>query len=113
MKLIIAIIRPTRLEPVRDALEEVEVHAMTVSDVRGFGLQGGITDTYRGVEYTVDWVQKIKLDIIVSDPFLEPAVKAIKESAFTGEIGDGKIFVLPVESAYRIRTSEVDEAALA
>ena len=112
MKHVFAIIKPVRLEPVREALEKVGVTGMTVSDVRGFGSQGGIVDTYRGVEYRVDWVQKIRLDIVVSDPFLEPTITAIMESAHTGEVGDGKIFVSDIEAAYRVRTSEKDEAAI-
>lgn len=112
MKLIMAIIQPERLAPVRQALSEVEVTAMTVSEVRGFGRQGGITTTYRGADYHVDYIDKLKLDIVVSDPFYEPAIDAIKSAAHTGEIGDGKIFVLDVEKAYRIRTGEEDEVAL-
>ena len=112
MKLIIAIIQPTRLAPVRQALADVGVTAMTVTEARGFGRQGGITTTYRGAEYHVDYVDKLKLDIVVSEPFYEPAINAIKEAAYTGQIGDGKIFVLDVGKAYRIRTGEEDEVAL-
>ena len=112
MKQIFAVIKPTRLELVREALENVGVNGMTVSEARGFGTQGGITETYRGVEYKVDWVQKVRLDVIVPDSLLEPSIVAIKQSAGTGTIGDGKIFVTEVESVYRIRTDEVNEAAL-
>lgn len=112
MKLIIAIIQPERLAPVRQALSEVDVTAMTVSEARGFGRQGGITTTYRGADYHVDYVNKLKLDIVVSEPFYEAAIKAIMEAARTGNIGDGKIFVLDVQKAYRIRTGEEDEIAL-
>ncbi len=112
MKLIMAIIQPARLAPVRQALAEVDVTAMTVSEVRGFGQQGGITTTYRGADYHVDYIDKLKLDIVVSDPFYEPAIEAIKAAAHTGVIGDGKIFVMDVEKAYRIRTGEEDEVAL-
>ncbi|MCH7907866.1 MAG: P-II family nitrogen regulator [Chloroflexi bacterium] len=112
MKLIMAIIQPERLAPVRQALAEVDVTAMTVSEARGFGRQGGITTTYRGAEYRVEYVNKLKLDIVVSEPFYQAAIKAIMEAAHTGKIGDGKIFVLDVEKAYRIRTGEEDEVAL-
>ncbi|MCH7593414.1 MAG: P-II family nitrogen regulator [Chloroflexi bacterium] len=112
MKLIMAIIQPERLAPVRQALAEVDVTAMTVTEARGFGRQGGITTTYRGADYHVDYVNKLKLDIVVSEPYYEAAIKAIKEAAHTGKIGDGKIFVLDVEKAWRIRTGEEDEAAL-
>lgn len=113
MKQILAVIKPTRLDPVRDALKKVGVNGMTAADARGFGAQGGIVDSYRGVEYRIDWIQKVRIDVVVPDNLLEAAVGAIKEGAFTGAIGDGKIFVSPVESVYRIRTNEVDEAALA
>ena len=112
MKLIMAIIQPARLAPVRQALADVDVTAITVSEVRGFGQQGGITTTYRGAEYHVDYIDKLKLDIVVSDPFFEPAIEAIKSAAYTGTIGDGKIFVMNVEKAIRIRTGDEDEVAL-
>ena len=112
MKLIMAIIQPARLAPVRQALADVDVTAMTVSEVRGFGQQGGITTTDRGAEYHVDYIDKLKLDIVVSDPFFEPAIEAIKSAAYTGTIGDGKIFVMNVEKAIRIRTGDEDEVAL-
>jgi nitrogen regulatory protein PII len=112
MKLIMAIIQPARLAPVRQALADVDVTAMTVSEVRGFGQQGGIITTYRGAEYHVDYIEKLKLDIVVSDPFFEPAIEAIKSAAYTGNIGDGKIFVMNVEKAIRIRTGDEDEVAL-
>jgi nitrogen regulatory protein PII len=112
MKEITAVIQPIRLGPVREALTSVEVHGMTVSDARGFGSQGGSTDTYRGVEYRVDYVPKIKLEIVVSEPFVDATIDAIMSAARTGNVGDGKIWVKDVSAVYRIRTGERDEVAL-
>ncbi len=112
MKKIEAIIKPFKLTEVKDALHEVGVTGMTVTEVKGFGRQKGHTEIYRGSEYTVDFLPKIKLEMILPDPQVPTAVEAIIKAAHTGKIGDGKIFVLPVESAIRIRTSEQGEAAV-
>ena len=112
MKQVTAIIQPVRLGPVREALSLVGVTGMTLSDVRGFGSQGGSVDTYRGVEYKVEYVPKIQMDIVVSDDFLEPTIDAIVEAARTGVVGDGKIWVRNIESVVRVRTGERDEVAL-
>lgn len=109
MKLIVAIIRPERLEAVQDALREQDIYLMTVSDVRGCGRQGGHTEFYRGTEFRVRLLPKIKLEIAVNDAFVEAAIEAIihaARTAETGQIGDGKIFVLPLEDCVRIRTGE-------
>lgn len=112
MKQVTAIIQPVRLGPVREALSQVGVTGMTLSDVRGFGSQGGSVDTYRGVEYKVEYVPKIQMDIVVSDSFLDPTIDAIIEAARTGTVGDGKIWVKNVESVIRVRTGERNEVAL-
>jgi nitrogen regulatory protein P-II 1 len=112
MKKIEAIIKPFKLTEVKDALHEVGVTGMTVTEVKGFGRQKGHTEIYRGSEYTVDFLPKIKLEMILPDPQVQTAVEAIIKAAHTGKIGDGKIFVFPVESAIRIRTSEQGEAAV-
>ncbi len=112
MKQVTAIIQPVRLGPVREALSLVGVTGMTLSDVRGFGSQGGSVDTYRGVEYKVEYVPKIQMDIIVSDSFLEATIDAIIEAARTGVVGDGKIWVRDIESVIRVRTGERNEVAL-
>jgi len=112
MKEITAIIQPIRLGPVRDALSKAGVTGMTVSDARGFGSQGGSTDTYRGIEYRVDYVPKVRIDTVVSDSFVDAAVEAITSAAHTGKVGDGKIWIKHVEAVYRIRTGERDEVAL-
>ena len=106
MKLIIAFIKPFKLEPVGEALKSVGVTGMSVSDVSGFGRQGGQTEVYRGAEYEVDFVPKVRLEILVSDDLSGVAVDAIEKSGHTGEIGDGKIIVLSVYDAVRIRTGE-------
>ena len=106
MKKIEAIIKPFKLEEVKSALAEVGVEGMTVTEAKGFGRQKGHTEIYRGSEYTVDFLPKLKLDIVVGDELLEAAITAIIKSAKTGKIGDGKIFVIPVEEAIRIRTEE-------
>ncbi len=112
MKKIEAIIKPFKLEEVKDALSEVGVEGMTVTEVKGFGRQKGHTEIYRGSEYTVDFLPKIKLEIVLADNQVEAAVAAIVKSAKTGKIGDGKIFVSPVEQAVRIRTEEQGEQAV-
>src|SRR5215204_4782685 len=106
MKKIEAIIKPFKLEEVKDALAETGVEGMTVTEVKGFGRQKGHTEIYRGSEYTVDFLPKIKLEIVVADEMVDRATKAIVGAAKTGKIGDGKIFILPMEQAVRIRTEE-------
>jgi nitrogen regulatory protein P-II 1 len=112
MKKIEAIIKPFKLEEVKDALSEVGIEGMTVTEVKGFGRQKGHTEIYRGSEYTVDFLPKIKLELVIGDSMVSPAVAAIVKAAKTGKIGDGKIFVSPVEEAIRIRTEEKGEAAV-
>ena len=112
MKKIEAIIKPFKLDEVKDALAEEGLAGMTVTEVNGFGRQKGHTEVYRGSEYTVDFLPKIKLEIVVGDDQVEAASKAIIASAKTGKIGDGKVFVLNVEQATRIRTDETGEAAV-
>ena len=112
MKKIEAIIKPFKLEEVKDALGEVGIEGMTVSEVKGFGRQKGHTEIYRGSEYTVDFLPKIKLEIVVGDENLDEAVAAIVKSAKTGKIGDGKVFVSTIEEAIRIRTEEKGEQAI-
>ena len=112
MKKIEAIIKPFKLEEVKDALGEVGIEGMTVSEVKGFGRQKGHTEIYRGSEYTVDFLPKIKMEIVVSDNQLEQAVAAIIKAAKTGKIGDGKVFVSNIEEAVRIRTDEKGELAI-
>jgi len=112
MKKIEAIIKPFKLEEVKDALGEVGIEGMTVTEVKGFGRQKGHTEIYRGSEYTVDFLPKIKLELVVADSSVEAAVTAIIKAAKTGKIGDGKIFVSAVEQAIRIRTEEKGEAAV-
>ena len=112
MKKIEAIIKPFKLEEVKEALGEVGIEGMTVSEVKGFGRQKGQTEIYRGSEYVVDFLPKIKVEIVVSDDKTDAAVDAISKAARTGKIGDGKIFVLPVDEAVRIRTAERAEAAV-
>jgi nitrogen regulatory protein P-II 1 len=112
MKKLEAIIKPFKLEEVKDALSEIGVEGMTVSEVKGFGRQKGHTEIYRGSEYTVDFLPKVKLEIVVTDEIVDKAVAAIVAAAKTGKIGDGKVFVLPVESAIRIRTEETGDKAV-
>ena len=112
MKKIEAIIKPFKLDEVKEALHEVGVSGITVTEAKGFGRQKGHTELYRGAEYVVDFLPKVKLEVIVEDGVCDRAVEAIAQAAHTGRIGDGKVFVLPVESALRIRTGERDEAAL-
>src|SRR5207244_868037 len=112
MKKIEAIIKPFKLEEVKEALSEIGIEGMTVSEVKGFGRQKGQTEIYRGSEYVVDFLPKIKMEIVVGDDKVPDALSTIIKSARTGKIGDGKIFVLPVEEAIRIRTAERAEAAV-
>ncbi len=112
MKLIISVIKPFKLEEVREALTAVGVQGLMVSEVKGFGRQSGHTEIYRGAEYVVNFVPKVKLEIVASDDQVERIVDAIAATARTGKIGDGKIFVLNVEQAVRVRTDERDDDAL-
>ena len=112
MKLITAIIKPFKLEDVRDALTKLGVAGLTVSEVKGFGRQKGHTEIYRGAEYTVNFLPKIKIEVVVPDDRADRVVEAIASAAKTGQIGDGKIFVIEVEHAVRIRTGETDSDAL-
>ena len=112
MKKIEAIIKPFKLEDVKDALTGIGVIGMTVSEVRGFGRQKGHTELYRGGEYTVDFLPKIKVEVVVPDHLADKVADVMTQAAKTGNIGDGKIFVHPVESAIRIRTGERDESAI-
>lgn len=112
MKLITAVIKPFKLEDVRAALAELGVQGMTVGEVKGFGRQRGHTEIYRGAEYAVTYVPKVKLEVVMADELADKAVDAIRRAANTGKIGDGKIFVSPIEAAVRIRTGETSEAAL-
>jgi nitrogen regulatory protein PII len=112
MKKIEAIIKPFKLEEVKDALGEVGIEGMTVSEVKGFGRQKGHTEIYRGSEYTVDFLPKTKIEMIVTDAQVSQAIDAIIKAARTGKIGDGKIFVMPVEEVVRIRTEERGEKAI-
>jgi nitrogen regulatory protein P-II 1 len=112
MKKIEAIIKPFKLEEVKDALAEVGIEGMTVIEVKGFGRQKGHTEIYRGSEYTVDFLPKIKIEIVVGDSHVESAVAAIVKAAKTGKIGDGKVFVTPIDEAIRIRTEEKGDSAI-
>jgi len=112
MKKIEAIIKPFKMEDVKEALAEVGIEGMTVSEVKGFGRQKGHTEIYRGSEYTVDFLPKVKIEVVVSDNMLDKAIQAISSAAKTGKIGDGKIFILPIENAIRIRTEETGESAI-
>jgi len=112
MKLVVAIIKPFKLEEVKEALSEIGIEGMTVTEVKGFGRQKGHTEIYRGSEYTVDFLPKVKVEIAVGDDLVPKAAEAIVKAAKTGKIGDGKVFVLPVEEAIRIRTDERGDTAL-
>ena len=112
MKMVMAIIKPFKLDDVREALSEVGVTGVTVTEVKGFGRQKGHTELYRGAEYVVDFLPKIKLELIIADGDVERAIEAIVKVARTGKIGDGKIFVTAVEQVIRIRTGESGEAAV-
>ena len=112
MKKIEAVIKPFKLDEVREALSEIGVTGMTVTEVKGFGRQKGHTELYRGAEYVVDFLPKVKIEIVVADKDVEQAIEAIIKAARTGKIGDGKIFVTSVEQVIRIRTGESNEAAI-
>ncbi|BAK65879.1 MULTISPECIES: P-II family nitrogen regulator [Sphingobium] len=112
MKKVEAIIKPFKLDDVKEALHEVGVSGITVTEAKGFGRQKGHTELYRGAEYVVDFLPKVKLEVVVEDGIVDRVVEAISGAARTGRIGDGKIFVMPVEKAVRIRTGELDEAAI-
>ena len=112
MKLIIAIIKPLKLEEVKSGLSEIGVEGMTVTEVKGFGRQKGHTEIYRGSEYTVDFLPKVKIEIALPDELVAKAVDAIVKAAKTGKIGDGKVFVAPIDEVIRIRTEERGEAAV-
>jgi nitrogen regulatory protein PII len=109
---IIAIIQPHRLDAVRDALSAADIHGLTVSEVRGYGRQKGHTEIYRGAEYKISYIPKLKLELAVDDALLDRAIEAIRSAAHSGRIGDGKIFVLDLQSAMRIRTGETGAEAL-
>ena len=112
MKLIVAIIKPFKLDDVREALADCGVSGLTATEVKGFGRQKGHTELYRGAEYVVDFLPKLKIEAVVADDILEQAIEAIRKAAYTGKIGDGKIFVYEVEQAIRIRTGEMGEDAV-
>jgi nitrogen regulatory protein P-II 1 len=112
MKLIVAIIKPFKLEEVKEALSEIGIEGMTVTEVKGFGRQKGHTEIYRGSEYSVDFLPKVKLEVATTDELAKKAVDTIVNSAKTGKIGDGKVFVLPIDEVVRIRTGEEGEEAL-
>ncbi len=112
MKKIEAVIKPFKLEDVREALSEIGINGLTVTEVRGFGRQKGHTELYRGAEYTIDFLPKAKLELVVAEDMLDKAMDAIVKAAHTGKIGDGKIFVSSVEQALRIRTGETGEQAV-
>ena len=112
MKIVMAIIKPFKLDEVRDALTAIGVHGMTVTEVKGYGRQKGHTEIYRGAEYAVSFLPKVKIEVAVASELVDKAIDAITSAAKTGQIGDGKIFILPLESAVRIRTGESDTAAL-
>ena len=112
MKLVVAVVKPHKLEDVRSALEKVGIQGMTISEVQGFGRQRGHTEVYRGAEYTVDFVPKVKVEVLVDDGAAERVAEGLMEAARTGKIGDGKLWILPVESVYRIRTGEAGSEAL-
>lgn len=112
MKLVMAVIKPHKLDPVREALTEIGVTGLTVSEVKGFGRQKGHTEIYRGSEYTVDFLPKIKVEVVLGDAQVREAAEAIVKAAKTGKIGDGKVFISPVDDAIRIRTDETGEQAV-
>jgi nitrogen regulatory protein P-II 1 len=112
MKKLEAIIKPFKLDDVVEALTELGIEGVSVSEIRGFGRQKGRTEIYKGAEYVVDFLPKIKIETVVHDELVEPALQAIQKAAATGKIGDGKVFVIPVEGVLRIRTGERDEGAI-
>jgi len=112
MKIVMAIIKPFKLEEVRDALTAIGVHGLTVTEVKGYGRQKGHTEIYRGAEYAVSFLPKIKIEVVVPSGTVDKAVEAIVRTARTGQIGDGKIFVSPIDHAVRVRTGETDDSAI-
>jgi len=112
MKKIEAIIKPFKLDDVRDALQEIGVQGMTVTEAKGFGRQKGHSELYKGAEYVIDFLPKIKIELVTAESRVEAVIEAIQSAAGTGRIGDGKIFILPVDGAIRIRTGETDDNAL-
>jgi len=112
MKLVIAIIKPFKLDDVREALSDVNIQGITVTEVKGFGRQKGHTELYRGAEYVVDFLPKVKIEVAVDDDMVDSVIEAVSKAAQTGKIGDGKLFVLPLEQAIRIRTGEAGSEAL-
>ncbi len=112
MKKIEAIIKPFKLDDVVEALQEIGIEGLSVTEIKGFGRQKGRTEIYKGAEYVVDFLPKVKIEIVVSDSLVDAAIEAIQKSAHTGKIGDGKIFLLPIEHVRRIRTGEKDDEAL-
>ena len=112
MKLVVAIIKPFKLDDVREALHDIDVQGMTVTESKGFGRQKGHTEIYRGAEYAIEFLPKLRLEIAISDDKVESVIEAISASAKTGKIGDGKIFVMPLEETVRIRTEETGDVAL-
>ena len=112
MKIVMAVIKPFKLDEVRDALTAVGVHGLTVTEVKGYGRQKGHTEIYRGTEYAVNFLPKVKIEVAVDSPQVDKVVEAITSAAKTGQIGDGKIFVIPLDHSVRIRTGETDAAAL-
>lgn len=112
MKLVTAIVKPFKLDEVREALADIGVNGLTVSEVKGFGRQKGHTELYRGAEYVVDFLPKVKIEALITEELVEQCLEAIQKSARTGKIGDGKIFVMDVEQVIRIRTGETGEAAI-
>lgn len=112
MKYIIVIIKPFKLDEVREALSEIGIQGMTITEVRGFGRQKGHAELYRGAEYTVDFLPKVRMEIAVPDELVELVIETVEKQAHTGQVGDGKIFILPLEQAVRIRTGEKQDEAL-
>ncbi|ENZ0174386.1 MULTISPECIES: P-II family nitrogen regulator [Providencia] len=112
MKYIIAIIKPFKLDEVREALSDIGVQGLTITEVRGFGRQKGHAELYRGAEYTVDFLPKVRMEIAVSDELVDQVIETIEKKAYTGQVGDGKIFILSLEQAVRIRTGEKQDEAL-
>jgi nitrogen regulatory protein P-II 1 len=112
MKKIEAIIKPFKLDDVKEALNEAGVQGMTISEVKGYGRQKGHKEIYRGAEYVVDFIPKIKIEVIVADDIVDPVIRKIRDAANTGKLGDGKIFVLPVEQVIRVRTGETGSDAI-
>ncbi len=112
MKKIEAIIKPYKLDDVRDALQELDIPGMTVTEAKGFGRQRGHTELYRGAEYVIDFLPKVKIEVIIQDDRVEEVIEAIATAANTGRIGDGKIFIIPIEEAIRVRTGERGEMAI-